>query len=88
MMGFVITLSSGSPVRASVGRFRIFDAIALNWEMGLEHPSAFMNSRRSSPSLPSGELLPAAEPVTDVFEPLQRFRHSTAPEVRAVGDRR
>ena len=59
-----------------------------NWEMSLEHPSAFMNSCRSSLFLPSGELLPAAEPVTDVFEPLQRFRHSTAPEVRAVGDHR
>jgi hypothetical protein len=29
MMGFVITLSSGSLFRANVGLFRIFDAIAL-----------------------------------------------------------
>jgi hypothetical protein len=51
-----------------------------NWEMGLERPSASVNSCRPSPFLPSGELLPAAEPIPDVFEPLQRFRHSTAQE--------
>ena len=51
-----------------------------NWEMGLERPSAFVNLRRPSPFLPSGERLPAAEPMPDVLEPLRRFRHSTAQE--------
>ena len=51
-----------------------------NWEMGLERPSASVKLRRPSPFLPSGELLPVAGPIPDVFELLQRFRHSTAQE--------
>jgi hypothetical protein len=49
-----------------------------NWEMGLERPGAFVNLEGLSSFLQAGELPSAAEPMTEVLEALDRFRHSTA----------
>ena len=49
-----------------------------DWEMGLERPGAFVNLECLSSFLQAGELPSAAEPMTEVLEALDRFRHSTA----------
>lgn len=51
-----------------------------NWEMGLERPGAFVNLDGLSSFLQSGDLPPAAEPITEVLEALEQFRRSTSQE--------
>jgi len=49
-----------------------------NWEMGLERPGAFVNLDGISSFLQSGDLPSAAEPLAEVLETLEQFRHTTS----------
>lgn len=49
-----------------------------DWEMGVERPGAFVNLDGISSFLQSGDLPTAAEPLAEVLDTLEQFRHSAS----------
>lgn len=50
-----------------------------DWEMGLEHPDAFVEMKGLSSFLQSGNLPAAAEPIRGVLKALRRFKQQASP---------
>ena len=59
---------------------RTAERVFPDWKMGLERPGAFASLEGLSSFLQSGNLPPAAEPMAEVLETLEQFRHSTSQE--------